>query len=390
MSEIFYDLVSPDELEAAAAIEARSYPEDEAGSLETFRYRQAQAPELFLGAFIPAPGGQGNGRTLIGYVCATLSPDSTLTHDSMSTHVPGSGSICIHSVCVDAAHRRRHVGLDLVREFVARAERAARDGTAPHLERVLLIAHEELQGFYAKAGFELVGRSAVVHGARPWYEMRKELREPSADKSSAPAAKSEAPSAAAEVAHPQTTRAQGEQGQSSGTSGSDQGQGLPPGLWEALQQSSTRTRPAARLLSSFPNAVQDVVSDIGGDNTDGLPTNKYDLLCPRPGCGSIILKAGVASWVERASVQLDSPGQTIPDYLGALPAPPATTQWWLVKPNAMAFENIGFSRAVQATGPGGRKLKFLACAECDLGPLGWCEEGGSEFWLASNRVGYRV
>ena len=36
----------------------------------------------------------------------------------------------------------------------------------------------------------------------------------------------------------------------------------------------------------------------------------------------------------------------------------------------------------------GLKLKLLACAECDLGPLGWCEEGGKEFWLACTRVGY--
>ncbi|KAI0659152.1 acyl-CoA N-acyltransferase [Cubamyces menziesii] len=357
---IIYDLVSAHELEDAHRIEARGYPEDEAGSLETFRYRQSQAPELFLGAFLPSP--EGNGRKLIGYVCATLSSDTTLTHESMSTHVPGSPSICIHSVCVDPEHRRKYVGLHLVKEFVSRAERAARAGAS--YERILLIAHEELRGFYEKAGFEWVGLSAVVHGSRPWYEMRKELRATDA---------------------PPLSSASGRQPLAQSSS---EPQGLPAGLWEALQRSATRTRPAARLLSSFPNAVQDVVADIKTDGTDGAPTNKHDLLCPRPGCGSVILKGGVASWVERESMQLDASGQTLPDYIGALPVPPATAQWWLVKPNAMAFENIGFSRAVQMTGPSGRKLKLLACAECDLGPLGWCEEGGSEFWLACNRVGY--
>ena len=38
----------------------------------------------------------------------------------------------------------------------------------------------------------------------------------------------------------------------------------------------------------------------------------------------------------------------------------------------------------------GKQLKLLACAECDLGPLGWSEESGSEFWLACARVGYSV
>ncbi|EIN05525.1 Mss4-like protein, partial [Punctularia strigosozonata HHB-11173 SS5] len=81
-----------------------------------------------------------------------------------------------------------------------------------------------------------------------------------------------------------------------------------------------------------------------------------------------------------------------------LPLPPAgsTTQWWLVTPSPMAFENIGFSRPVgsskaasSSTAPR-KPIKLLICAECDLGPLGWCEEGGREFWLAPNRVAYRL
>lgn len=35
------------------------------------------------------------------------------------------------------------------------------------------------------------------------------------------------------------------------------------------------------------------------------------------------------------------------------------------------------------------RLKLLACAECDLGPLGWTTVGGgTEFWLACTRVAY--
>ncbi|CDO75380.1 hypothetical protein BN946_scf184335.g6 [Trametes cinnabarina] len=287
----------------------------------------------------------------------------------MSNHVPGSPTICIHSVCVHTDYRHSQVGLNLVKEFVSRAERAAREGAS--YECITLIAHEELRGFYEKAGFEWIGLSSVVHGSRPWYEMRRELRARDLENSESTATPSASQLRSAHVL-------------------SEQQQGLPPGLWEALQRSSTRSRPVARLLTSFPNAVQDVVTDIDKDGAEGSLCNKYDLLCPRLGCGSIILKSGVATWVERESVQLDSAGETLPDCLGALPNPPATAQWWLVKPNAMAFENIGFSRAIQATGPNGRKLKLLACAECDLGPLGWCEEGGSEFWLACNRVGYRT
>lgn len=40
---------------------------------------------------------------------------------------------------------------------------------------MLLITHEELRTLYEKAGFVWLGKSAVVHGAKPWYEMRRDL-----------------------------------------------------------------------------------------------------------------------------------------------------------------------------------------------------------------------
>ena len=56
----------------------------------------------------------------------------------------------------------------------------------------------------------------------------------------------------------------------------------------------------------------------------------------------------------------------------------------------MSFENIGFTRPVgNLSATPGKQMKLLICGECDLGPLGWCEQGGSEFWLAVGRVGYR-
>jgi hypothetical protein len=64
------------------------------------------------------------------------------------------------------------------------------------------------------------------------------------------------------------------------------------------------------------------------------------------------------------------------------PVDGATTRWWRVRGSAMVFENAGFSRAA-----GGRK--YVVCAECELGPLGWTAEGGAqEFWVAADRVGY--
>ena len=89
----------------------------------------------------------------------------------METHEPGATTVCVHSVCVSAAHRKRGLGAALVREYLARTATAAE--VEGKYERVCLIAHEHLLAFYQDAGLELVGPIAVTHGAVPWFELRK-------------------------------------------------------------------------------------------------------------------------------------------------------------------------------------------------------------------------
>ncbi|KAK7052324.1 acyl-CoA N-acyltransferase [Favolaschia claudopus] len=333
MSTLVFKLVPADDLEQAIEIETQGFPEDEAATLEAFRLRQSVAGDLFLGAYI--------NDQLVGYVCSTLSPDTSLTHESMSKHVPGSSSVCIHSICVSSAHQGQGIGLKLMREYISRLQKAYEEKSVPY-ERVLLITHENLRAFYEKAGFEWVGPSHVVHGAKPWYEMRIVLG-----------------SSSVQTRQPES---------------------IPPGVFEALQQSSSRN-PTPKPFSSFPGGITEVTST----ESDAV-VNKFDLLCPRSACGSIILKSGVAKFVEAESVRLEPADLPSNPLLPALPQPPARAQWWLVTPSAMEFENIGFSRPVESLG---EKMKLLSCAECDLGPLGWCKEGGTEFWLACSRVGYR-
>ncbi|THU84913.1 Mss4-like protein [Dendrothele bispora CBS 962.96] len=156
-------------------------------------------------------------------------------------------------------------------------------------------------------------------------------------------------------------------------------------LWAALQQASSKPRPHPHPLSSFTNGISDV------SNSDGETTNKYDLLCPRIGCGSVIIRQGVAKLKKRESIKMEPSDITPNPLLTPMPDSPEQSHWWLITPSPMEFENIGFSRPVESLSlsPSGKKLKLLACAECDLGPLGWSEEGGTEFWLACSRVGYR-
>src|ERR1700761_1414208 len=79
------------------------------------------------------------------------------------------------------------------------------------------------------------------------------------------------------------------------------------------------------------------------------------------------------------------------DLLLKLPSSPDEAPWWLITPSPMEFENISFSRPLRGESDlfSAKPVKYLACADCDLGPLGWCYEGSPEFWLAASRVAYR-
>jgi len=232
------------------------------------RFRQANAGQLFLGAYHCT----ADQRELIGYVCGTLSPSETLTHQSMSDHVPSSTTVCIHSVCVSESHRRTKVGLPLLKEYISRLEIARMNGES--YERVLLITHEHLRSFYEQSGFEWMGRSSIVHGSQPWYEMRRilgrvsdsHLLEPSIPSQSQP-----------------------------------QGPEITRSLWEALQRSPS-ARPVGRVFTGFPGGILELTEP--HSTKQGTLVNKLDIVCPRTGCGSVILKRGVGEWVERESVQV--------------------------------------------------------------------------------------
>ncbi|KAL5521087.1 hypothetical protein ACEPAG_9009 [Sanghuangporus baumii] len=359
-----FDLVKADEVTDAHHLEISEFQEGEAATLEQFKMRQELAPSLFLGTFLPPPS-ETSKRVIIGFVCATRSEPPTLTGESMKKHGPNGSSVCIHGVVVSSQYQRRGIALALLKEYVSRMRR---DGST---KRILLICHENMRALYEKAGFEYVGPSPVVHGPLPWDEMRVTL-------DSLPEEKED-----------EGSRNISSQSSSNALPGSESGS-LPPGLLEALQQSnSSRNRPSARLSSSFSGAVDDVSKDSGG-----VKANKYEILCPRPGCGSVILKAGVGTLVEKDLPEIEPAKQPPAGLLVPLPPAGSSVSCWLVQPNPMVFENIGFSRAVNrgtgTQGPAGQTLKLLSCADCDLGPLGWCVVGVPEFWLLCERVGYRT
>lgn len=53
-------------------------------------------------------------------------------------------------------------------------------------------------------------------------------------------------------------------------------------------------------------------------------------------------------------------------------------EYYLVK-DMFFFENIGFSHQVD-------NYKYLSCADCDTGPLGWFDPSTKESFLAFSRI----
>ncbi len=65
----------------------------------------------------------------------------------MATHSASGTTLCIHSVVVDASHRRRGLGVWMVRNYLTRVALAC-----PHVTRALLLTKPGNVGVYSTWG----------------------------------------------------------------------------------------------------------------------------------------------------------------------------------------------------------------------------------------------
>ncbi|GAB5591387.1 hypothetical protein Unana1_06287 [Umbelopsis nana] len=102
-------------------------------------------------------------------------------------------------------------------------------------------------------------------------------------------------------------------------------------------------------------------------------TNLYDVLCPRDQCRCLVLRRGAATLVKR------DPIKPIDD--NDVPSP--NEHFWHVS-DMMHFDNVGFSKTIGQT-------KFLSCADCDVGPIGYHNISGDpkEYLIAIDCARYR-
>ena len=96
MTALFLNhLTRESDIQRVVALEAASYPADEAASDAKIRYRQQHAGAFFSAAFVNS---EESGDVLVGFVNGTLTASQELEEDSMSEHDPLGKTLCIHSV----------------------------------------------------------------------------------------------------------------------------------------------------------------------------------------------------------------------------------------------------------------------------------------------------
>ncbi|NXX83261.1 MSS4 factor, partial [Urocolius indicus] len=105
--------------------------------------------------------------------------------------------------------------------------------------------------------------------------------------------------------------------------------------------------------------------------------NLKAVVCPR--CGSRVLLPGAATFALRelllpvmrkkaAAAAAGGGGELLREH-------------WLVR-DMFSFENVGFTRDVG-------NVKFLVCADCEAGPIGWhCLDDKDSFYVALERVAH--
>ncbi|KAL3656605.1 hypothetical protein V7S43_018512 [Phytophthora oleae] len=157
-------LTKEDDIRRVAAIEEASYPADEAATESGIRFRQKNAGPYFWVGYLPSEDTQS--ESLVCFVNGTLTAKDELDDESMSQHDAHGSLLCIHSVVVDQAFRRRGLAAQMLKRYVGIIL-----DSQPQVKRIMLIAKANLLGFYVSCGFSVTRLSPVVHGQDPWFEL---------------------------------------------------------------------------------------------------------------------------------------------------------------------------------------------------------------------------
>ncbi|KAL6740795.1 hypothetical protein Aduo_014115 [Ancylostoma duodenale] len=115
------------------------------------------------------------------------------------------------------------------------------------------------------------------------------------------------------------------------------------------------------------------VKDSTSSATEGS-SNEQRLVCGI--CGSVVLLAGAGRWSDREELlplcrqQKDVATQK-----------ETVSGFWTVR-NMYDFENVGFTNSVDG-------MKYLTCADCEYGPIGFLDTETKIHYVSPARVSYK-
>eukprot|EP00118_Oscarella_pearsei_P026311 m.309752 g.309752 ORF g.309752 m.309752 type:complete len:129 (+) comp47612_c0_seq1:153-539(+) len=108
--------------------------------------------------------------------------------------------------------------------------------------------------------------------------------------------------------------------------------------------------------------------------------NAKAVVCKK--CGSKVLKPEQAVLIDK---EIDLPPTTRSKSSGGAGSESVDVEklsrFWLVR-DLFTFENVGFSNTVGT-------VKYLCCADCEIGPIGWHDVGDkTRYYVSVSRVNY--
>lgn len=104
----------------------------------------------------------------------------------------------------------------------------------------------------------------------------------------------------------------------------------------------------------------------------------YQLECSK--CGSLILNKGVADFVQNVSFNVPLMFQKSEKKANNTDFEFEEVSFWWSVDDMFSFENIGFTHSYNGQ-------KYLACADCEVGPVGLVDQ--KRYLVAITRVSYK-
>lgn len=118
-----------------------------------------------------------NDGSLLAMIHGTRTSSMYASDASMAigSHEPDGPTVGLHTLCVHPGWRAKGLGTKILKEYIRRV------GDEKGVERVTLIAHDELVPFYeryfclvlcinCRVGFVNQGKSESKHGGVTWYD----------------------------------------------------------------------------------------------------------------------------------------------------------------------------------------------------------------------------